>query len=186
MKSFFPLALALVGMALGATSLRAEDWKTVDGKTYQEVQVVKAEPDAVTILHHDGGARIVMENLPPDLQKRFNYDPDKARDAREARQAHEQAEQQLAQAQQMAQAAIDAQNTPGAPSAPATTAAEATPSANSGHASIGDLTASIHDLDDDACEPGHSSMESLVAASHSLESAPDSHHVSMFAIGGAL
>jgi type II secretory pathway pseudopilin PulG len=178
MKSFFPLALALVGMALGATSLRAEDWKTVDGKTYQEVQVVKAEPDAVTILHHDGGARIVMENLPPDLQK--------ARDAREARQAHEQAEQQLAQAQQMAQAAIDAQNTPGAPSAPATTAAEATPSANSGHASIGDLTASIHDLDDDACEPGHSSMESLVAASHSLESAPDSHHVSMFAIGGAL
>jgi hypothetical protein len=46
---------------------------------------VKTEPDAVTILHQDGGALVPLANLPPDLQKHFNYDPDKAKAAAEAR-----------------------------------------------------------------------------------------------------
>lgn len=59
----------------------AEDWKTTDGKTYANVTVVKVEDDAVTILDEDGGARVPLANLPADLQMRFNYDPEKAKEA---------------------------------------------------------------------------------------------------------
>ena len=78
-------------LALFVASLRAEDWKTTDGKVYQNVTVVKSEPDAVTILYRDGGALVPLANLPADLQKRFNYDPAKAKIAADAR-AREDAE----------------------------------------------------------------------------------------------
>ena len=55
----------------------AEDWKTTDGKIYKSVKVVKQDADSVTILDSDGGARIEFSKLPTDLQKRFNYDPNK-------------------------------------------------------------------------------------------------------------
>ena len=60
-------------------------WSTLDGKTYQNVVVAKVEPDCVTILHHDGGARIDMANLPPDIQKQLNYDPSLAESASQER-----------------------------------------------------------------------------------------------------
>jgi len=63
----------------------AEDWTTTDGKVYQGVKVVKVEADSVTILDSDGGARLALAILPPDLQKRFNYDPVKAKAAADAR-----------------------------------------------------------------------------------------------------
>jgi hypothetical protein len=56
----------------------ADDWTTLDGKTYKDVHVVKIEPDSVTILDDDGGAKIMMTNLPPALQKQCGYDPAKA------------------------------------------------------------------------------------------------------------
>lgn len=62
-----------------------EDWKTADGKIYQGVTVVKVEADAVTILDEDGGARIDLARLPADLQRRFNYDPAKAKVAADKR-----------------------------------------------------------------------------------------------------
>lgn len=53
----------------------AEDWTTSDGKTYSDVTVIKSDSKSVTILDKDGGARIPLAKLPPDLQKRFNYTP---------------------------------------------------------------------------------------------------------------
>jgi hypothetical protein len=50
-------------------------WTTSDGKTYQDVRITKVEADCVTILDADGGARISIATLPPDLQKELNYDP---------------------------------------------------------------------------------------------------------------
>jgi hypothetical protein len=79
------LGLAIFSMVLSSASIRADDWKTTDGKVYQNVTVVKSEPDAVTILHHDGGARVPLANLSPDLQKKFNYDPVAAKAAVAAR-----------------------------------------------------------------------------------------------------
>lgn len=54
---------------------RAEDWQTTDGKTYKDIKVVKQDAVYVTILCADGGAKIEISNLPPDLQKKLNYDP---------------------------------------------------------------------------------------------------------------
>jgi len=87
MKSTLSFALCLTGFSvmLASASLRADDWKTTDGKVYKDVSVVKAEPDAVTILHHDGGARVPLATLPPDLQKKYNYDPATAKAATDAR-----------------------------------------------------------------------------------------------------
>lgn len=68
-----------------AILLQAEDWTTTDGKVYQNVTVVKAEPDAITILDRNGGALVPLAKLPPDLQKRFNYDPAQAKIAAAAR-----------------------------------------------------------------------------------------------------
>jgi len=80
---FFLMAAPLLVMP--ALLLQAEDWKTTDGKVYQGVTVIKSDPDAVTILYRDGGALVPLAQLPPDLQKRFNYDPDQARKAAAAR-----------------------------------------------------------------------------------------------------
>jgi hypothetical protein len=63
----------------------AEDWTTTDGTKYQNVQVIRVEDDAVTILYKDGGALIFLFKLPPALQQRFSYDPVKAKAAMEAR-----------------------------------------------------------------------------------------------------
>lgn len=65
--------------------LRAEDWTTTDGKVYKDVKVVKLEADAVTILYNEGGALVPLATLPPALQEKFHYDPDKANAAAAAR-----------------------------------------------------------------------------------------------------
>jgi len=57
-------------------------WNTSDGKTYQDVVVNKIEPDAVSITHSMGVAHILMNLLPPDIQKQLNYDPEMAKAAR--------------------------------------------------------------------------------------------------------
>jgi hypothetical protein len=106
--------VAWVLLALFVASLRAEDWKTTDGKVYQNVTVAKTEPDAVTILYRDGGALVPLANLPADLQKRFNYDPAKAKLTADAR-AKEDAENARALQVEMAlakklQAARDAKD----------------------------------------------------------------------------
>jgi hypothetical protein len=70
------LVIALLGWSL--LPLRAEDWTTTAGQTYRDVQVISHNAAYVTILDRDGGARIRLSKLGPDLQKRFGYDPAKA------------------------------------------------------------------------------------------------------------
>ncbi len=70
------LYASLMGVLL--LPLRAEDWTTPDGKTYEDVQVLSYNAAYVTILDKDGGGRIALSSLPPDVQKRFGYDPAKA------------------------------------------------------------------------------------------------------------
>jgi hypothetical protein len=76
------LAFAL---ALCSTNGFAEDWTTIDGTKYQNVQVIRVEDDAVTIIYKDGGALVPLFKLSPALQERFDYDPVKAKAAAEAR-----------------------------------------------------------------------------------------------------
>ena len=86
---------------LAVLPVYAEDWTTSDGKTYENVKVVRVEDDAVTILTKDGGALVPLFKLSPALQKKFSYDPAKAKIAAAAR-----AEQDAENAKQL-QAEID-------------------------------------------------------------------------------
>ncbi len=72
-------------MVLVALPVFAEDWTTTDGKKYEDVRIVKVEDDAITVIYKEGGALIAMTKLPPELQKRFSYDPVKAKAAADAR-----------------------------------------------------------------------------------------------------
>jgi len=67
------IRLLLLCLALFSSVAKSEDWKTTDGKTYQEVKVVKVQVDTVTILYKDGGVQIPLSTLPSDLQERFHY-----------------------------------------------------------------------------------------------------------------
>ena len=70
-------------------------WATTDGRhVYRNVVVCKVEADCVTILDDDGGARVAIADLPTDIQKQLNYDPDLAAAASAERQRQEQASQQ--------------------------------------------------------------------------------------------
>jgi len=86
---YFVRALLIALAVFVSLPAWAEDWTTSDGKNYQSVKVVKVEDDAVTVLYKDGGALIPIANLPANLQKRFSYDPVKAKTAADARAAVE-------------------------------------------------------------------------------------------------
>jgi hypothetical protein len=67
--------LALVFTAFPAW---AEDW-TVNGKNYHNVTVGQVELDRVHITYDGGVGTVMLSDLTPELQKRFNYDPLKAK-----------------------------------------------------------------------------------------------------------
>jgi hypothetical protein len=62
-----------------------EVWTTTDGIKYEDVRVIRVEDDAITIIYKDGGALVPLFKLPPALQRKFDYDPVKAKIAAEAR-----------------------------------------------------------------------------------------------------
>jgi hypothetical protein len=47
----------------------------LDGKTFQNCQLLRVETDGITFNHSDGIAKILFPLLPPDLQKRFGFNP---------------------------------------------------------------------------------------------------------------
>ena len=109
-------ALPVLLLVLFSFPAFAEDWTTTDGTVYQNVRVVKVEDDAVTILYKEGGALVPLLKLPPQLQKKFDYDPVKAKIAADARVIADAENAKLLQAEieeadrLKKQAAIDAAN----------------------------------------------------------------------------
>jgi len=81
--------------ALAAISVQAEDW-TVNGKDYHNVIVVQVENNRVHITYTGGVGAVALADLTPDLKKRFNYDPVKAKAADDAnkKKQDEQAKQE--------------------------------------------------------------------------------------------
>lgn len=73
---------------------------TVDGITYSNVTWRTVTSATVSIFHETGVASIPLEKLPPELQKRFGYDPQKAADYRRAEAvAQTQRVEKIAEAQ---------------------------------------------------------------------------------------
>jgi hypothetical protein len=54
----------------------------VEGVSYSNVTFKTVTPTTVSIVHQTGAATIPLEKLPPDLQKQFKYDPQKAAEYR--------------------------------------------------------------------------------------------------------
>lgn len=79
-NNFLIIILALISL-----SLHAEDW-TIAGKTYQNVVVGQVEADCVHITYANGIGRVMIADMPTDLQKRFGYDSTKAEAAERAKE----------------------------------------------------------------------------------------------------
>ena len=51
----------------------ADDFKTVQGKEYKNVTVSRVEPDGIVLKSKSGISKVYFVELPPDVQKRFQY-----------------------------------------------------------------------------------------------------------------
>lgn len=52
----------------------ADDFKTINGKEYQDATVSRVEPDGVVLTSKSGIAKVYFTELPKDVQQRFHYD----------------------------------------------------------------------------------------------------------------
>jgi thiol-disulfide isomerase/thioredoxin len=93
MKVFAFLILCFVPVAF------ADDFKAIDGKEYKNVTVTRVEPDGLVLKSKSGISKVYFIELPPDVQKRFQYNPANAA-AYSAEQAASQAAYQMQQAEQ--------------------------------------------------------------------------------------
>ena len=67
------LATLSVSLAL------ADDFKTMDGKEYKDANVTRVEPDGIVVKTKSGISKVYFVELPQDVQRRFNYDPQQGR-----------------------------------------------------------------------------------------------------------
>ena len=95
MKSHLIIALLFI-----ASSLYAEDLKTQDGTVYKNATITTVTAAYVSVMHDDGTARLMLRNLPEELQKKYGYDPNKAA---QHMTAEAQAQQNAAQQRQLAE-----------------------------------------------------------------------------------
>ena len=88
------IVFAFILLLVCSVALRAEDWTTADGRTtYKNVKILSHDDAYVTILDEDGGGRVALSSLTPDLQKKFGFDPVKAAACATATAAADKAEQ---------------------------------------------------------------------------------------------
>jgi hypothetical protein len=56
----------------------ADDFKTVAGKEYKNATVTQVEPDGIVVKSKSGISKIYFQELPKEVQQRFNYNPQQA------------------------------------------------------------------------------------------------------------
>jgi hypothetical protein len=86
--------LVLSILCLASVAL-ADDFRTTNGSEYKNAQVSRVEPDGVVITFSGGIVKIPFNELSPEIQKKYGYDPQAA-----ATYSAEQTERQAALAQQ--------------------------------------------------------------------------------------
>jgi len=85
--NLFPALLLLVALQLAI----ADDFKTVEGKEYKNVTVSRVEPDGIVITFSGGIVKLPFTELPPEIQKKYGYDPKAAADFRQKSAADQRA-----------------------------------------------------------------------------------------------
>jgi sRNA-binding protein len=63
---------------LSASLALADDFKTVEGKEYKDAKVTRVEPDGIVVKTKSGISKVYFVELPQDVQRRFNYNPQQA------------------------------------------------------------------------------------------------------------
>ena len=71
-KLFTILLLSFAAAAL------SEDFKTVNGKEYNDATVTRVEPDGIVVKTNSGITKVYFTELPKDVQEHFHYDAGKA------------------------------------------------------------------------------------------------------------
>jgi hypothetical protein len=71
--------IPLLMLAALASLALADDFKTTDGKEYKDATVRRVEPDGLVVKTKSGISKLYFVELPYDVQRRFNYDPQQAR-----------------------------------------------------------------------------------------------------------
>ncbi|CAN5707319.1 hypothetical protein BH11VER1_BH11VER1_12750 [soil metagenome] len=91
------LLIAMMGLLL-ITGVRAADNEgskpfdltTLLGQTYKNCHIMKATPEALTVVHDNGVSKISFEQLNDEWKQKFNYDPTKAKEFASAEDAKRQ------------------------------------------------------------------------------------------------
>jgi len=65
---------------LFAFAASADDFKTIDGKEYKNVTVSRVEPDGIVLVTKSGISKVYFTELPKEVQERFHYDTEKAKE----------------------------------------------------------------------------------------------------------
>jgi len=63
---------------LSASLALADDFKTLDGKEYKAATVTHVEPDGIVVKTKSAISKVYFVELPKDVQRRFNYNPQNA------------------------------------------------------------------------------------------------------------
>jgi hypothetical protein len=69
----------VISAALSASLALADDFKTIDGKEYKDARVTRVEPDGIVVKRKSGISKLYFVELPQEVQRRFNYNPQQAR-----------------------------------------------------------------------------------------------------------
>src|SRR5437773_442217 len=62
-----------------ASTVLADDFKTTEGKEYKDATVSRIEPDGIVVRTKSGISKLYFVELPQEVQRRFNYEPQQAR-----------------------------------------------------------------------------------------------------------
>ena len=105
----FPLVILA---ALSTSLALADDFKTVAGKEYKNATVTHVEPDGIVVKSKSGISKIYFQELPKEVQQRFNYNPQQAADfagaqATTAQRTNQQIEEANKQQEKEKQVALE-------------------------------------------------------------------------------
>ena len=172
MKHFVWVGLLISGFGIA----HAEDWD-VKGKTYHNVQVKNSDDAYVSITYDGGIGRVALADLPPDVRRRFTYDPAKSKAALDAEAARVAASDRAA-ATQMAKdnAAVQQQST--VASAPASSPSPQPQQPNSHAIQIAQLRQQIADLNKAADAADAPPADAFVKSTYVSQNGQEEHHYS--------
>jgi len=71
-------AIISILATLSAALALADDFKTIQGKEYKDAKVTRVEPDGIVVKNKSGISKVYFVELPEDVQRRFNYGPQRA------------------------------------------------------------------------------------------------------------